>query len=380
MKAKLLMFAARPLFNSATPYLDFGTNNKMICFGTADATRWTTAITANEAVLTWAAANGISLINTGGAAVGVANPNALADYGTATSTPGNKEVILAYKYDNTGGTISYYYNTSPYWTNSRYDTDNIGMLSNFMANYYRSDGTDQVWPQVGAAAATPASDWLARAAAMESRFKADVIGPGFNAANNAGDNNWSLNGWGRSLGNYGATFPNGNGFGKGCGFTTKFYYHAGSRQWFEPPLFRLAETYLNLAEAYNESGDATKALANLNIVHNRAGLPAITETDKVKLRAIIQREWAVEYYNENHRYYDLKHWKVDNIGNGILGGQMRELQFSVVSSASNKNLASSLISYWDCNAYIIYWNPKMFLEPIPQSEVNKGIIIQNPGY
>ena len=59
---------------------------------------------------------------------------------------------------------------------------------------------------------------------------------------------------------------------------------------------------------------------------------------------------------------------------------MREMQFEVEPTASNKNLASSLIYYWDSNAYIAYWNPKMFLEPIPQSEVNKGIIVQNPGY
>ena len=32
------------------------------------------------------------------------------------------------------------------------------------------------------------------------------------------------------------------------------------------------ETYLNLAEAYNEKGIAAKALENLNKVHNRATL------------------------------------------------------------------------------------------------------------
>jgi hypothetical protein len=383
VKAKLLMFAARPLFNSATPYLDLGGNNNIICFGSADNTRWNTAITANEAVLTWAATNGYKLINTGGAGVGQPNSNALDDYGKATSTPNNQEVILAYKFDVAdvwSNYVAYYTNTSPYWTNSRYDTDNVGMLSNFLSNYYRSDGTDQSWPQITDVAARPASDWLARVAAMEPRFKADNIGPGFSAANNVGDINWSVDGWGRSLGNYTkSAYPTSAGFGKGCAATTKFYYKAGSRVWFEPPLFRLAETYLNLAEAYNETGNSAKALENLNIVHNRAGLPSITETDKVKLRAIIQREWAVEYYNENHRYYDAKHWKLQNIGDGVIGGQMREMQFSV-NSASNQNLATSLLTYWDSKAYVAYWNPKMYLEPIPLSEVNKGIIIQNPGY
>jgi len=383
MKAKVLMYAARPLFNSATAYLDFGENNNLICFGTTDNNRWQTAIAANEAVLTWAATNGCKLINTGGAAAGLPNPNALSDYGDATSTPGNPEVILAYKYDEANqwnNYVSYYLNMSPYWTANRYDTDNVGLLSNFLSNYYKANGTNQSWPQVGDAASRPASDWIARVAAMEPRFKADHIGPAFSAANNAGIYNWSIDGWGRSLGNYGATFPNGNGFGKGCAASTKFYYKAGSRVWFEAPLFRMAEIYLNLAEAYNEMGNASKALENLNKVHNRAGLNAVTETEKVSLRSIIQRENAIEFYNENHRYYDVKHWKLADIGNGIIGGQMREMQFGVVTSASNKNLASALLTYWDCNAYVAYWNPKMYLEPIPQTEVNKGIILQNPGY
>lgn len=381
IKAKTLMFAARPLFNAATPYLDNGANNNLICFGTVDQTRWTTAITANEAVLTWAAANGFALINTGGS-VGVPNANAFADYATATSTPNNSEVLLAYKNDNAaqsdGGTSGKWYNMSNYWTNNRYDTDLVGMLSNFLPVYYRADGTEQSWPQVGDAAPRPASDYLARMAAMEPRFLADNLGPGFSAANNPGDNNWSVNGWNRDMCNSGSTFPNG-GYGKGDATTTKFYYKAGSRIWFEFPLFRLAETYLNLAEAYNETGNTGKALEDLNKVHNRAGLPSITETDQTKLRAIIQREWAIEYYNENHRYYDVKHWKLANIGNGIIGGPVREFQFTL-SGASNHNLPTTLVTYWDAVVYQAYWNPKMYLEPIPQTEINKLIITQNPGY
>jgi len=387
IKARVLMFAARPLFNSATPYLDNGANNNLICFGKEDANRWQTAITANEAVLTWAGANGYELINTGGAGEGNANPKALDDYGTATSTPGNKETLLAYKADFTnqwtwpGSAIFYYLNMSNLWTNNRWDTDQLGLLTNFLENYYRADGTEQSWPKVGDSAPRPISDWLDRINNMEARFKADHIGPGYQAANNPGVNGWTLESWNRSLGNYGTAvkFPNSYGDGKGCGFSTKYYYHAGSRVWFEPPLFRLAETYLNLAEAYNEANDPTKALKNLNKVRNRAGLPSITVTEKTALRKIIQREKAIEYYNENQRYFDVKHWKLDNIANGIIGGQMREMQFRYISGKS-ANLASSLIEYWDCNAYVCYWNPKMFLEPFPQSEVDKKTVTQNPGY
>lgn len=381
MKAKLLMFAARPLFNSATPYLSLGANNNLICLGTYDQTRWQQAIDANEAVLAWAASNGYALINTGGG-MGAPNTNAFDDYGTATSTPGNKEVLLAYKDDNNsqsdGGTTGKWFNMSRYWTSNRYDTDLVGMLTNFITNYYTNTGGDQTWPQAGDGL-HPASEYLTKFAQMEPRFRCDNMGPGVDAANNPGDANWGVTNWGRGLANS-SVYPN-SSYGRGDATTTKFYYHAGSRIWFEYPLFRLAETYLNLAEAYNEVGNSAKALANLNMVHNRAGLPSITETDQAKLRAIIHREWAVEFYNEEHRYYDLKHWKEPGIDNGLIGGAMREFQFTL-NGLSNTNQASVIrtVQYYDAVVYQAFWAPRMFLEPFPQTEVNKLIIIQNPGY
>lgn len=389
MKARVLMYAARPLFNSTVPYLDNGEYNNLICFGTQDASRWEDAIAANEAVLTWANSNGYGLINTGGAGVGQPNPKAIDDYGTATSTPANREVLLAYKCNTTNqwewpaSALFYYLNMSPNWTNNRWDTDLVGLLTNFLENYYKKDGTEQEWPKIGESTPRAASDWLEKIPQMEPRCLADNIFPGFDAFNNPGVYNYSAQGWGRSTANAGkeGDFPGAISSGKGCGFPVKFYYHAESRVWFEPPLFRLAETYLNLAEAYNEAGNASKALENLNKVHNRAGLPAVTETGKDKLREIIQREKAVEFYNENHRYYDVKHWKHKNISNGIIGGMMRELQFKIKANASgSNNLAVNLESYWDAESYVAFWSPKMYLEPIPQSEVNKGVTVQNPGY
>ena len=391
IKARLQQFAARPLFNNSRPYLSESGTDNLVCFGNQNDSRWNEAITANEAVLTWANANGYKLLNTGGG-IGSPNSNAADDYGTAVSLPGNEEVILAYKYNDISqgnNYIAYYYNASNYWWNNRYDTDNVGLLTNFLENYYANDGTNPVWPKIGDAAPKPASHWFDNVNKMEARFRVDYLVPGVESLANPGDNNWSLSGWGRKTGNTfnedtsaPPVFPNIGAEGKGCGAPTKFYYKAGGRVWLEAPLFRLAETYLNLAEAYNETGNSAKALANLNMVHNRAGLPSITETNKENLRTLIQREKAIEFMGENHRYYDVKHWKHAKIGNGIIGGQMREMQFLVNEdlTGGNHNLPEALISYWDAVSYTSYWNPKMYLEPIPQSEVNKGIIIQNPGY
>lgn len=381
IKARTLMFAARPLFNSSSPYLDFAQNNNLISFGSPNNERWNQAIQANEAVLTWARANGYELINTGGAGAGQPNPNSADDYGTATSVPGNKEVILAYKLDQSGTGICVFYNASSYNTVNGWEMDNVGVLSNFMENYYNKEGNNPDWPKVGDPAARPASNWISNMENMEDRFRMDYMSPGFNSINNTGDPGWTIAvGWWRWLGNYtwDAKFPDAAGSGKGAGIPSKFFYKAGNRPWFEPPLFRMAETYLNLAEAYNEAGNTAKALENLNAVHNRAGLPSVTESNQTVLRRTIWREKAIEFAGENHRYFDVKHWKHPDIDKGIIGGQFRELQFQITGSTPNSR--NELVSYWDANTYVGYWHPKMYLEPFPQIEVNKGTIVQNPGY
>lgn len=313
--------------------------------------------------------------------VGQPNPNAIDDYGTATSTPANKEVLLAYKVDEAKTNLVIYYNTSKYNTYKSYQADNVGLLTNFLEYYYNKQGQDPIWAKVGDVNPKPAQQWLDNVANMEARFRLDYMVPGVSSLCNPGDNFWSVEGYSRYLSNYAyntQSFPNANGEGKGCGSPTKFYYKAGSRVWFEPPLFRIAETYLNLAEAYNELENTSKALEYLNSVHNRAGLPSLVETNTDSLRRRIWRERAIELVGENHRYFDVKHWKHPDITNGIIGGQFRELQFYITGTYPNRK--ASLQKYWDAKTNVGYWHPKMYLEPFPQLEVNKGFIKQNPGY
>lgn len=84
------------------------------------------------------------------------------------------------------------------------------------------------------------------------------------------------------------------------------------------PAFRMAEIYLNYAEACNEKPqrDAAAACEYLNKVRNRAGLNNIEEAypgienDKELLRWCIQRERMVEFTFESHRHYDACRWMI----------------------------------------------------------------------
>jgi len=380
IKSRALQYAARPLFNSATPYLSMGANNNMICFGTASSQRWSDAVTANEAVISWGKGHSTDIINTGGG-TNTANSNALDDYGTATSTPNNREVLLAYKVDNTANNVKMFKFYIPVRgsngrsgtdiNNERYLTDNAGMITNFLRIYYKADGTDQDWPKVGDSP-RPYTDYNSRMQQMEARFKADNYAHGIDAWNNPGNSVWSYDNINSGV--------NTAGSGKGVAQSTKFYYKAGTRSWFEWPLFRMSEFYLNLAEAYNELGNSAKALENLNIVHNRAGLPSITESDQSRLRLLIQREWSIEFYKENRRYFDVKHWKRADIAAGVIGGQYEEFRFTFLPGKTNPAITSDIVSYFNANTLAPFWNPRMYLEPIPLTEINKRILVQNPGY
>lgn len=355
IKTEALLFAARPLFNSTSPYMDLGEHNKLICFGEEKMSRWNDVITAAEAVLTWAESNGYHIINTG---------SPLDDYGTACAIPNNPEVLIAYKAQYDAGSNGNYYD--PHGQSGGAN----GMSYNQLTQYVKADGTEQEWPGTSV---KPYSEYMQKIEEMEPRYKASAMGAGINAWNNPNSEYWSSR-----VVTDGSNWE-GRGGTEACGRRVKFWYHAGTRNWFEFPIYRLAEFYLDLAEAYNEIGNSTKALENLKIVRERAGLPAITDTDKDVLRKKIQRERAVEFYEEGHRLYDVKHWKLKDINNGIIGGARKNFVFTYV----NGDYAfepSGYLTYTVKDVFTGFWSPNQFLSPFPIKEVNIGYLIQNPGY
>lgn len=89
---------------------------------------------------------------------------------------------------------------------------------------------------------------------------------------------------------------------------TNIAYEKSDAPW---PVFRLAEMYLNKAEAameLNKKGEATSAL---NAVRERAGIRTLSEAQVTLDR--IRNERRVELAYENHRHWDLKRWHTAHI-------------------------------------------------------------------
>ncbi len=139
--------------------------------------------------------------------------------------------------------------------------------------------------------------------------------------------------------------------------------------------FRLAELYLNYAEALLESGGAVSdVLANINPVRTRGDqLPALTTTDRDELRRRLRNERRVEFTFEEHRYFDLRRWKENQNYEGLVtginitkedSGDFTYDRFSL----STRNVTATKYRLW----------------PISQTEelkyISLGLDMQNPGW
>lgn len=71
-------------------------------------------------------------------------------------------------------------------------------------------------------------------------------------------------------------------------------------------VFRSGEMYLNAAEAAFEKGDANEATRLINILRDRVKMPAKTSLTINDIR----NERFVELYIEEHRYWDLRRWRI----------------------------------------------------------------------
>lgn len=161
------------------------------------------------------------------------------------------------------------------------------------------------------------------------------------------------------------------------------------------PIFRLAEFYLNYAEALNESPtmrDWEKIRQALNEVRIRGGIEELGTEDVGydEAKKIIRQERAVELYAEEHRFFDVRRWKIAG-EEGIMKGEFYTFKLVENTPGAYKVPTADMtpaerIQNDDYLDYEIVpfenrvWDDKMYLYPFPQDEVNKGLIIQNPGW
>ncbi len=152
-----------------------------------------------------------------------------------------------------------------------------------------------------------------------------------------------------------------------------------SEMWF--PRFRFAEAVMIAAEASFELGQNGKALTYINMVRSRAGIQTLTT---VTFNDIVN-EKRVEFAFEDHRYWDLKRWRLaDKIWNGIQNdpnAQQYALFPYLVNDPGNSNNGKWVFDKipTHMSPYPRYFQMRNYYNFIDQSWINNNPkMVKNP--
>ncbi len=166
---------------------------------------------------------------------------------------------------------------------------------------------------------------------------------------------------------------------------------AGTRVHQNYPYLRYAELLLNYAEAMNEAfgpdvdglGIGKTALQAVNEVRTRAkyptgkteylgltgGMPPIPSGSKDQIREKIRHERRVEMSYEEHRFWDVRRWKLNP-------ATMTDIKAQIPIYKKNGTL-----EYQIKTIDTRFFDTKMYRMPIPQSELLANpLLVQNPGW
>ncbi len=143
-------------------------------------------------------------------------------------------------------------------------------------------------------------------------------------------------------------------------------------------IYRYAETLLTYAESmlnafgspdYTDAEFPYSARWALNAVRNNAGMPEVRETGKEAFLSRLYNEWRVEFAFEDHRFWDIRRWKI--------GDDTQTELYGVRIVPAGNGYAYSRFLYENR-----VWNDRMYLYPIPQNEIfnNRNLEPQNVGW
>jgi starch-binding outer membrane protein, SusD/RagB family len=142
------------------------------------------------------------------------------------------------------------------------------------------------------------------------------------------------------------------------------------------PIFRYAEILLDHAEALNELGQVENAVTQIKTIRSRAGIAAGTNSrygikigiTQSEMRTLIQNERRIELAFEEHRFWDIRRWKIaGNVMNTPLNGM--------------KITNGTTPVYQVIPVALPVFQNRLYHMPIPYEEITKNSkLIQNEGW
>lgn len=144
-------------------------------------------------------------------------------------------------------------------------------------------------------------------------------------------------------------------------------------------LIRLAEMYLNFAEAHNEAyGPDAEVYAAIKELRRRAGLsPSDVEAglNQAQMRELIRNERRIEMAFEEHRFFDVRRWKLYD------DPASREDMLKIRGAKIIKDENGNLVTDMNQTVQERIFSSKMYFYPIAESELLKNKQLeQNSGW
>lgn len=363
LKSRILLYAASPLMNEDVKIPEVG-------YTTPEPDRWQKAAKAATEALDAAQTAGYELYNLNG------DPSKNYQLIFMDNTAANKETLFARmgtssadgesisscdQYNNPNGYGGWGGNCPLQELVDAYEVVKDGVASKFdwnnpeeKANPYANRD-----PRFYATILYDGAKWMTRN--VETYF--DV------------DNNGTIIGGGKDT-----KFGNDSWNASPTGYNMKKFMDEGyalnswnfcARNWIH---LRMAELYLNKAEALYHIGDEEGAREALKPVRQRAGMPAVTATGADLLEAI-KNERRIEFAFEEHRYFDVRRWKE---APKYFGSTVHAITIKKYPDGKKTYEVDKLRSDVGGDRK---WDNKMYWLPIPKSEMDKNPnLVQNPGY
>ena len=419
LKAKVLLYAASPLFNGNAFYSDFKNKNGELLFNsTYDRNKWLLAAEAADKAAEMCEDGGRALVS-GATGKKTDLLNKMADIENMSfSRFNNSEYLLEWKYPST-----FYQFILPRLVgdDDNFDSQALGCLSPSMKMvemYYTANGlpidADITWNYSNryklASESSPVYEGVVPMnidvvnlhLRREPRFYACIAGDRmyWQRGTNTADKDYNFlvkahkgeEPWGTQY-----DFIVSNSWQNINGYWLKKHLfswfntlgYANNLQGNETAaIIRLAEVYLMQAEAWNEYLDQpdSRVYDPLDKVRERAGVLPVREawgsysnnpvkvTTKVGMRDIIHQEYSVEFAFEGHRYWDLRRWLTAH-------QTMNEKQYgwNVIGTTDQAfyNYETGPVVVYSSNKFIA---PRDYLDPFDAEEILISGMVQNPGW
>ena len=417
LKAKVLLYAASPLFNGNSFYSDFKNKNGELLFNsTYDRNKWLLAAEAADEAAKMCEEGGRALI-TGTSGKESDLLNVMSDIENSMfSRFNNQEYVLEWKYAN-----AFYTFTLPRLVGDKANLDDkaLGCLSPSMKMvemYYTENGlpidADISWSysnryKLGSESSPKYEGVIPMNTSVvnlhlrrEPRFYASIAGDRmyWQRGTNTAETDYNLlvkahkgeEPWGTQY-----DFIISNSWQNINGYWLKKHLFS----WFQTQgysnnlqgnetaaIIRLAEVFLMQAEAWNEYLEQpdSRVYDPLDKVRERAGILPVREawgsysnnptkvTTKVGMREIIRQEYNIEFAFEGHRYWNIRRWLIAH-------QTMNEKQYgwNIIGTTEQAfyNYETGPIVVWSNNKFVA---PRDYLDPFDAEEILISGMVQNP--